>query len=342
MVPDVKDRGVFMIIETRAYARAGLLGNPSDGYFGKTISISVKNFGAHVSLYETPELCIEQQQEDKNIYKNISHLVDTVSMVGYYGGDRLIKAAIKQFHDYCREKCIKLANKNFTIRYHSSIPRQIGLAGSSAIVVACMRALMQFYGVEIPLEVLPGVVLAAEKSELKINAGLQDRVIQSYEGCVYMDFSKDYMESQGHGKFERLDPSLLPPLYIAYRTELGKVSGEVLNDIRTRYDKGEPLVLETLGRIAQIAEEGREALLQRDYARLHDLMNQNFDNRRKIMKISESNIELVETARKCGASAKFTGSGGSIIGTYSSDEMLTKLIVELKKIKARVIRPYIV
>ena len=27
-----------MIIQTRAYARAGLIGNPSDGYFGKTIS----------------------------------------------------------------------------------------------------------------------------------------------------------------------------------------------------------------------------------------------------------------------------------------------------------------
>ena len=45
-----------MIIEQRAYARAGLLGNPSDGYYGKTISITVKNFGAHITLYESPEL----------------------------------------------------------------------------------------------------------------------------------------------------------------------------------------------------------------------------------------------------------------------------------------------
>ena len=57
-----------MIIETRAYARAGLLGNPSDGYHGKTISISVRNFGAHVSLYQTPELRIEPQIQDKNEY----------------------------------------------------------------------------------------------------------------------------------------------------------------------------------------------------------------------------------------------------------------------------------
>jgi len=49
----------------------------------------------------------------------------------------------------------------------------------------------------------------------------------------------------------------------------------------------------------------------------------------------------VETARKCGASAKFTGSGGSIIGIYEDDDMLNKLVIELKKIKARVIKPYI-
>ena len=63
-----------MIIETRAYARAGFLGNPSDGYNGKTISISVRNFGAHVSLYQTPELRIEPQIQDRNEYKNINDL----------------------------------------------------------------------------------------------------------------------------------------------------------------------------------------------------------------------------------------------------------------------------
>jgi len=42
-----------MIIESCAYARAGLAGNPSDGYFGKIIAISIKNFCASVSLWES-------------------------------------------------------------------------------------------------------------------------------------------------------------------------------------------------------------------------------------------------------------------------------------------------
>ena len=37
--------------------------------------------------------------------------------------------------------------------------------------------------------------------ELNINAGLQDRVVQVYEGLVYMDFSRDVIKSKGHGEY---------------------------------------------------------------------------------------------------------------------------------------------
>lgn len=330
-----------MIIKTQAYARAGLLGNPSDGYFGKTISIIVKNFAATVSLYETPELCIEQQTEDLNVFKNIHDMVEKIAATGYYGATRLIKATIKRFYHYLKENKIKFNNKNFTIRYYSTIPRQVGLAGSSAIVTAVIRALMQFYQVDIPLTILPSLALSVEKDELGITAGLQDRVIQSYEGCVYMDFNKEYLEKHNHGIYEKIDVKLLPNLYLAYKTDLSKVSGAVLSDIRTRYNQGETHVINTLKQIADLASEGKKAILEKNYDALHEIMNKNFDLRCTIMKINDSNMEMINTARNCGASAKFAGSGGSIIGTYKNDEILTKLIVDLKKINVRVIKPFI-
>lgn len=330
-----------MIIETRAFARAGLLGNPSDGYFGKTISIIMKNFGAHISLYETPELHIEPMDQDLNIFKNIHDLLESVTLTGYYGASRLVKATIKKFAEYCIRNEIKLHGRNFTVRYHSSIPRQVGLAGSSAIITATFRALMKFYNVSIPQEILPTIILSTEVEELGIHAGLQDRVIQVYEGCVYMDFNRKHLEKKGYGIYEKIDPHLLPNLYVAYKTNLGKVSGTVFNDLRARYEKGDEHVLSTLNRIAQLAEEGREVIQQRNYKKLSKLMDENFDARAKIMQISDSNREMVHTARECGASAKFTGSGGSIIGIYENDDALKKLIIELKKINARVIKPHI-
>ena len=331
-----------MIIESRTYARAGLLGNPSDGYFGKTISIIVKNFGAVVSLYQTPELVIEEMEVDRNNFRNIFHLTDSIRRNGYYGGRRLIKAAIKRFCEYCESNRIRLSNKNFTIRYQSSIPRQVGMAGSSAIVTAAIRALMQFYDVQIPVEVVPNIVLAAETEELGINAGLQDRVIQTYEGCVFMDFDKKYMEKRQHGKYERIDPALLPKLYMAYKTDLSKVSGAVFNNLKERFNNCDELVLQTIRELADMAEKGKNAIINRDYETLNQLIDHNFDLRCKIMNISESNMELVQLARASGVSAKFSGSGGAIIGMYPDDETLSKLVVNLKKINARVIKPYVI
>ena len=331
-----------MIIESRAYARAGLLGNPSDGYFGKTISVIVRNFGAIVLLYQTPELVIEETEIDRNSFRNIYHICENIRRNGYYGGQRLIKAVIKRFCEYCDLNQIRLSNKNFTIRYESSIPRQVGLAGSSAIATATMRALMQFYDVQIPIEQIPSIVLAAETEELALNAGLQDRVIQTYEGCVYMDFDKKYMEKSNHGKYERLDPALLPPLYIAYKTDLSKVSGPVFNNLKERYNNGDELVHQTIRELADVASDGRKAIINRDYKTLNQLIDHNFDLRCKIMNISASNMELVRVARESGASAKFSGSGGAIIGMYPNDETLNRLVVNLKKINARVIKPYIV
>jgi len=331
-----------MIIESRAYARAGLLGNPSDGYFGKTISIIVKNFGAIVSLYQTPELVIEEMEVDRNSFRNIHHLTESIRRNGYYGGRRLIKAVIKRFCEYCETNNIKIVNKNFTIRYESSIPRQVGMAGSSAIATATIRALMLFYEVQIPIEIIPTIVLAAETEELYINAGLQDRVIQTYEGCVYMDFDKKYMKKHNHGKYELIDPTLLPKLYMAYKTDLSKVSGVVFNNLKERYNNGDELVHSTIQELANVAESGKQAILNRDYKTLNELINHNFDLRCKIMNISESNMEMVRIARTSGASAKFSGSGGAIIGMYNDDETLSKLVVNLRKINARVIKPYVI
>ncbi|GHU56749.1 hypothetical protein FACS189411_08200 [Bacteroidia bacterium] len=330
-----------MIIESRAYARAGLLGNPSDGYFGKAISLIVKNFGAVVSLYQTPELVIEEMETDKNQFRNIFHLSETIRQNGYYGGQRIIKAIIKCFSEYCDDNQICLANKNFTIQYNSSIPRQVGLAGSSAIATATLRALMQFYEIEIPIEVQPTLILEAETRELGINAGLQDRVIQVYEGCVYMDFEKENLERIGYGIYEPIEVGLLPKLYLAYKTDLSKVSGAVFNNLKERFLNDDKQTCQILRELADVAEQGKHAIQSRNTKLLGELIDHNFDLRCKIMNISDSNMEFVRVARNSGATAKFSGSGGAIIGTYPNDDVLSRLVVNLKKINARVIKPYI-
>jgi glucuronokinase len=327
------------IIRKSAYARAGLLGNPSDGFYGRTISIIVRNFSAEVVLYEWPELEIVLSRQDRCIFDRLGDLVKDVRLNGYYGGLRLIKAAIKRFAEYCDEQEIELHGENFSLRYDTGIPRQVGLAGSSAIITATIRALMEFYDVSIPREILPSLILSVETREIGIAAGLQDRVAQVYDGLTYMDFEKEFLDARGHGRYEPLDPSLLPPLYIAYRTDLSEISGIVHGNLRARWEAGDPDVHAGMQRLAEIAREGRDCLLRRDYRGLGKLIDENFDVRARMVRLDPRNVEMVNLARRLGASAHYAGSGGSILGIYEDEAQFSRLEAEFEGFGCRVIRP---
>ena len=92
----------MLLIRKRTYARAGLLGNPSDGYNGKTISFIVRNFWAEVVLYEWDTVDIVLAQDDRASFRSVHDLAHDVTLHGYYGGIRLIKATIKRFNGFAR------------------------------------------------------------------------------------------------------------------------------------------------------------------------------------------------------------------------------------------------
>ena len=335
----------MLIIRKRAYARAGLLGNPSDGYQGKTISFIIRNFWAEVVLYEWDTVDIVLASNDRARFRSVYDLAQDVKMHGYYGGIRLIKATIKRFVEYCQARGITLHNRNFSVRYETNIPRQVGLAGSSAIIVATLRCLMEFYGVDIPLAVQPSFVLAIENEELGISAGLQDRVIQCYEGMVYMDFDlrqEQMIEGFRCYAYEPLDTDWLPPLYVAYNHDFSEPTEVFHNDIRGRYNRGEPEVVNAMRHFADLAAQGREALQTRDVERLSALINENFDTRLNIARLPAWQVQMVETARACGVSAKFAGSGGAIVGTYPDEAAFETLRARMVEIGSSVIKPQIV
>jgi glucuronokinase len=332
----------MFLVRKRAYARAGLVGNPSDGYHGRTISIVVRNFWAEVVLYEWDSVDIVLAEDDRASFRSIQDLARDVRLHGYYGGIRLVKATIKRFVEYCQKRGVALHDRNFSIRYETTIPRQVGLAGSSAIIVATLRCLMEYYEVALPLVAQPSFVLSVEREELGIAAGLQDRVIQVYEGLVSMDFGREreqVVDGYPCYAYEPMDPGLLPPLFLAYSDHLSEPTEVFHNDIRGRFDRGEARVVEAMRAFARLAEQARTALLEGNAERLGALMNENFDLRRTIYDLPPWQVQMVEAARACGASAKFAGSGGAIIGLCHDDGMFETLRARLGELGSRTVRP---
>ena len=329
------------MIETYAYARAGFLGNPSDGYFGKTISFLVRNFRARVLLYPSSRLEIKLSKADMPVFENLDDLYQTTRWRGYYGGIRIIQALLVRLMDYCRQRGIPLPNRNFTIEYESTIPMRLGLGGSSAIVTAALRALSRYYGLEIPRPVMANLVLETETRELGVPAGLQDRVVQVYEGLVYMDFDKGLMERQGYGNYESLDPAQLPQVYLAYRTSLSEGTEVFHSNVRERWLRGDPEVVEAMRTWASYAERGRAAMQTGDYDTLDRLIDANFDLRAQLYDVGEGNLRMIRAARRVGATANFAGSGGAIVGSYKGRHMYDDLVAAMGPLGVAVIQPVI-
>ena len=319
-----------MIIFRSAGARLGLVGNPSDGFGGKTVACLISDFRASVALWESPQLqIVPHPAYDPLVFRDLPDLARTVGRGGYYGGLRLLFGTCRRFHAHCAEAGIHLPKRSFTIEYNTDIPRQVGLAGSSAIITAAFKALMEFYELgdsDIPLPIQPTLVLEVETKELGITAGLQDRVAQAFGGLVYMDFAPELFELQGHGAYEPLEISLLPPLYLAYSPE-PSFSGRIHAPIRLRWEQGDQAVIQGMRTFAEYAEEARAALVGGDHVALGNLMNASFDLRQSLYgdaAIGERNLEMIGLARSLGLPATFPGSGGAIIGICCGDDDLAK------------------
>jgi glucuronokinase len=336
-----RNGAVVEAIVRRAYTRAGLMGNPSDGYGGKALAVSLTDFFAEVSLQPHDRVEVAGGPEDHPAHRSIRELADHVGRHGYYGGVRLLRAAAKAFADHCAARGIGLDDRGFRISYRSTVPRQVGLAGSSAIVVAALRALMSFYDVAIPRRQLASLALRVETEELGIPAGLMDRVAHVYGGLVALDLTDEAMEDvDGYpcGSYQALDPASLPPLYLAYGTGMAEPTEVVHGDLARRYRERDPQVLATMAALAALVDEARAALGSGRYDELGRLMDRNFELRASVSHVAAAHARMVELAREAGAPAKFAGSGGAIVGVLP-DGALAGLRAALATVGCGVIMP---
>lgn len=326
------------MIRSISYPRAALFGNPSDGFFGKTIAFPFRDFQAEVTL--NPETKGILLQGDSTCYPNKQSFYQSILR---NEKETLPHAAVKRFLDYCELHQISLSDKGFALTFQSNIPLQVGMAGSSAIITATWRALMEYFELDIPPHLLANEVLEVETQEMGIGAGLQDRVVQAYECPVYMDFDKAVMKSQGFGNYESIPKTHFQNLYIAYMEGAPEGSEVVHNDLRSRFDNGEQAVHNTMKKLSQLTLAAKTAL-ESEAARtnLGSLIDQNFDLRHTICQIAPTHLKMIQMARAQGASAKFTGSGGTIIGQYTSQDMYDRLRQTFAKHHIHIFKPSIV
>ncbi len=289
-----------------ALARAALAGNPSDGYGGAVLAVTFPTWSAQAQPAPAGELVIEP-------------------------ANALVEATVRRFARELEPRGLATA-----IGWTTSIPQRVGLGSSSALVIAVLRALCALHGVAVAPADLAELALAVETEDVGIVAGLQDRVAQAYEGLTFMDFGG---ARNGLARsYERLDPGLLPPLLIAWRTEAAGHSGDVHASLRERHERGEPVVREAMVALATAARGARDALVERDLGRFAQCVDETFDLRGRLVALEELCVEMIEVARACGAAANYTGSGGAIVAVCRDEPHVGEVAAALGTVGCGVAR----
>jgi glucuronokinase len=182
----------------------------------------------------------------------------------------------------------------------------VGLAGSSALVIAGLRALAARWQLELDVASTARLALEVETDLLGLAAGPQDRLAQAAGSTVLMDFAGPCWEVQP------VEPQAPVALFVAWDSASASPSDAVHGPLGDR--AAEPEVRGAMARLAGLARRGADALRGGDLAALGDAMDGSFDARASVLDLDPAHVALVEGARACGAPVNYAGSGGAVVG----------------------------
>jgi glucuronokinase len=310
-------------IVSSAFPRAGLLGNPSDLYGGCGIGFTFEDFRADVELRpgDVPE------RGDLRSIESGGFLYSPYLRTPEWPILRATRQILPE---------LGVTNEQqgtFFLDANCDIPQQLGMSGSSAIIIAALRTVCSALAIEADDARIAELALRVESEIMGIAAGPMDRMIQSHEGLIAMDFAS--------GEIERLDANLLPPIAILMDERPGQESGSVHAPVRARWEAGDPEVRRVMAEFRPLVERGLAALKAGDTATLIECVNRNFDLRAQVFPIAQRDRKIIEIARLLGAGSKFCGSGGAILAVHEDPSVVDELCLRVIGEGFQGIRPQI-
>lgn len=283
-------------------ARAHLAGNPSDGYGGAVLSTTVPSMAATVTATAADRFVIRGPDET---WASMAELAVSTARLGYDGGDRLVRAALLAL-DGALDPLIE--RRPATFEWSTTIPRSVGLGGSSAVVLAAMRAALGLWSAEHAIDdlELASLALEAETGGLGIAAGIADRTVQALGGIVLTDARGKLSATAVHAT----EPV---PLTLLWRPEAAAPSGDYHRALRTAVESGDDAVVGGLARLATLADDAARAVANGDRDSLAAAMDRSLQTRRALGPVPEAALDGVDDLRRAGAAVNFAGSGGAVV-----------------------------
>ncbi|MGQ9630844.1 MAG: GHMP family kinase ATP-binding protein [bacterium] len=191
-------------------------------------------------------------------------------------------------------------------------PPGSGLGTSASLGVALLGVLCEATQHHLLSYEIAEMARDIEKNELGIWGGKQDQYAAAIGGINFMEFKDPHVRTAPLSLSKDAIYELEKNLVLCY-TGKSRLSGDIHNNVVGAYRSGNRETVDAFNNMRQIALEMKGKLLRGDLAGFADLMNENWENQKKLHpSVSNPQIDrLFDVALKHGAlGGKACGAGG--------------------------------
>jgi D-glycero-alpha-D-manno-heptose-7-phosphate kinase len=299
-----------MIIRSKAPLRLGFAGGGTD------IAAYYNIFGGYVlnATIDMYAYCIIEPKEDNKIFFNASDLQKEEE---YDSFPRLSVNSTLQLHCGVYNRIVADYNNHkplsFKMTTFSDAPAGSGLGSSSTMVVAIIKAYVEWLNLPLGEYDIAALAYKVEREDLGLAGGKQDQYAATFGGFNFMEFYQDEKVIVNPLRLKRWIRNELEASLVLYYTGVSRESANIIKEQIEHTKKSSDKHIEGMHELKKQSVLMKEALLKGDFNGFSNcLLNGWMAKKSAAGSISNSLIEeLYQYAIDHGAdSAKISGAGG--------------------------------
>jgi glucuronokinase len=299
-------------------ARVGLVGNPSDGHGGAVVAAPFPQRAATATVRPADEVVIAGPGVEHR-WPTLDAFLDSVGTAGHPVSQRILTASLRIAVEHVGER---VAGRVRSVRldWATTVPRSVGLAGSSALAVAAIGALAETWGMPMDRRVMAALALRAEVDELGIAAGWQDRIVQSVGAPVLVDVTAtEVCDGLVVPRVRHLQPPRALPIVVGWLDSAASGSGTYHAAVRERAAS----LTTPMAQLGELARAAADTVDAGDVGRLAELVDATWRLRQSAAPLRADHAALVEAVRATGVAATTPGSGGAVVAVPTDADAMS-------------------
>lgn len=308
-----------MLIRSRAPLRLGLAGGGTDvspycDEFGGAILNATIDYYAYAGLEPLNNGRIHFVSADLNR----SAEYDTAPELPMDGTLDLFKAVynhVVKHYNHGNGLSLRMSTR-------VDVPAGSGLGSSSTLVVAMLKAYVEWLGLPLGDYELAHCAYVIEREEAGLRGGKQDQYAAAFGGFNFMEFGQDGRVLVNPLRVKEWVVSELEASLLLYFTGKSRTSADIINEQAQNVRNRNEAALEAMHSIKEEAFRMKEALLRGDFQQLHSVLRDSWDSKKRMAsQISNEHINrLYVCALEAGAyCAKISGAGGGGFMMFLTD-----------------------